>query len=265
MKRLRDEIDSTDPRLAEAARLVAEVPPLSESDVRAQRVRRALERTPSARRYGGWSLAFGVTLGVVGTAGAVVGVATWMNSGPASQGSAESSTAVDSGAVDSGAAHSGAVDSGAAHSGAADSGNGADSLGPDKRELEELEADVRSRKDVSPKHPAQSRTGTREAPQQESSSEASLSEARLMQQAVEALRGSGDADKAEGLLRQYRKSAASGQLDEEALALSIEVSMARKDGKAPAYARQYLAKYPSGKFAPLARRALSKDEGPSER
>jgi hypothetical protein len=86
-----------------------------------------------------------------------------------------------------------------------------------------------------------------------------------MQQAVEALRGSGDADKAEGLLRQYRKSAASGQLDEEALALSIEVSMARKDGKAPTYARQYLAKYPSGKFAPLARRALSKDEGPSER
>lgn len=86
-----------------------------------------------------------------------------------------------------------------------------------------------------------------------------------MQQAVEALRTSGDANKAESLLQEYRKSSSSGQLEEEALALSIEVSLARGDKKAPAYAKQYLAKYPTGKFAPLARRALSGAEAISPR
>lgn len=77
-----------------------------------------------------------------------------------------------------------------------------------------------------------------------------------MQKAVEALRGEKDADKAEQLLAKYRDAARNDQLAEEALALSIEIALLKNDPRAKEYGRKYLAKYPQGNFAPLARKAI---------
>ena len=83
-----------------------------------------------------------------------------------------------------------------------------------------------------------------------------LSEARLVKEAVEALRSGDDPEKAERLLSEYRKKSSSGHLDEEALALTIEVALAKKSPEAARHARLYLQKYPGGKFTPLAKGAL---------
>lgn len=277
MRRLRDEIDSPDPVVSQAARLVAQVAPLEESEVRAQRVRRALDRAPRARRFAGWSVAFGVTLGVVGTAGAVVGVVNWMSSRDGSEEAREPRRMVAQDGPQAARAMDDDGDVGSTGDGAKEAGAAATA----PRESQQPGLRNPSERPVSSEQVLEKPSGSRfaagraasrgdsnpsrvplpsEAPQ-----ETPLSEARLMQQAVEALRTSGDANKAEGLLREYRKTSTSGQLDEEALALSIEVSLARGDGKASTYARQYLAKYPSGKFAPLARKALSKAGTPASR
>jgi outer membrane biosynthesis protein TonB len=76
-------------------------------------------------------------------------------------------------------------------------------------------------------------------------------------EAVRALRKQGDAARAQALLDQYLKSNPHGALSEDALALSIEAAAARKDPRAADYARRYLARYPRGRFRPLAERALS--------
>jgi hypothetical protein len=49
----------------------------------------------------------------------------------------------------------------------------------------------------------------------------------------------------------------SGPLAEEALSLRIEAALALHDTRARALAEQYVARYPSGRYLALARRALS--------
>jgi hypothetical protein len=62
----------------------------------------------------------------------------------------------------------------------------------------------------------------------------------------------------QALLAQYLKSNPRGALAEDALALSIEAAVARKDARAADYARRYLARYPNGRFRVQAERALAR-------
>jgi hypothetical protein len=75
---------------------------------------------------------------------------------------------------------------------------------------------------------------------------------------VRALRKQGDPARAQALLDQYLKSNPRGALSEDALALSIEAAVARKDPRAAEYARRYLSRYPNGRFRAQAERALSR-------
>jgi hypothetical protein len=77
-------------------------------------------------------------------------------------------------------------------------------------------------------------------------------------EAVRALRKQGDPARAQALLDQYLKSNPRGALSEDALALSIEAAVARKDPRAADYARRYLTRYPNGRFRVQAERALAR-------
>lgn len=82
------------------------------------------------------------------------------------------------------------------------------------------------------------------------------SDAALVHGAVRELRNGGDPERASRLLEKYRAQNPSGVLAEEALALSIEAAAAKGDPDRKRLARQYLAKYPDGRFVAAARRAL---------
>jgi hypothetical protein len=69
-------------------------------------------------------------------------------------------------------------------------------------------------------------------------------------------RGSGDAKRVSQLVEQYRARQPQGVLQEEALILSIESAVARHAPNASALAREYLTRFPNGRFAVQARRAL---------
>lgn len=77
-------------------------------------------------------------------------------------------------------------------------------------------------------------------------------------EALRSLRKSGDPDRAQQLLDGYLRSHPKGALSEEALALAIEAALARRDPRAADYARQYLAKYPKGRFTKLSRSVLER-------
>lgn len=76
-------------------------------------------------------------------------------------------------------------------------------------------------------------------------------------EAVRALRKQGDAARAQAMLERYLRDNPRGVLAEDALALSIEAAVARKDPRAADYARRYLARYPNGRFRAQAERALT--------
>jgi hypothetical protein len=94
-----------------------------------------------------------------------------------------------------------------------------------------------------------------EAPSEETS-DASSTESALVHRAVQALRRDGDPALAARLLAESRKHSSSGPLAEEALSLQIEAASALGNGKARGFAREYLARYPSGRYASIARDAL---------
>jgi outer membrane protein assembly factor BamD (BamD/ComL family) len=79
--------------------------------------------------------------------------------------------------------------------------------------------------------------------------------AALMLQAMKA-RKAGDMARAASLLAEYRSKYPDGDLQEEALALSIEAAAARRDGAAQSFASEYLKRFPNGRFREQAERAL---------
>lgn len=79
----------------------------------------------------------------------------------------------------------------------------------------------------------------------------------LVMGAMRALRRENDAAKASRLLGDYRRTYATGPLDEEALALAIEAGLRLGDGSARAHARTYLDRYPRGRFTATAESALA--------
>ena len=93
---------------------------------------------------------------------------------------------------------------------------------------------------------------------QESSirSKATEADAELLVEAMRA-RSAGDAKRVSQLVGEYRAKHPQGVLQEEALILSIESAVARRAPSSGALAREYLSRYPSGRFAAQARRALA--------
>ena len=74
---------------------------------------------------------------------------------------------------------------------------------------------------------------------------------------MRALRVEHNPVRARGLLARYLAEHPSGNLAEEALALSIEAALAHHDVDVVALANRYLRLYPHGSFAALARQALA--------
>jgi len=83
-----------------------------------------------------------------------------------------------------------------------------------------------------------------------------LSDVARVHEAAKALRRDGDAERALQLLERSG-APVTGPLAEEALALRIEASVARGDGRQARLATAYLANYPKGRYRELAKRALS--------
>ncbi len=90
-----------------------------------------------------------------------------------------------------------------------------------------------------------------------SASSAAPEDPKRVMDAMYALRKERDPARAQALLEEHLKEHPHGALAEDALALTIEAAAARHDPKAKDYARRYLAKYPQGRFKPLATRVLS--------
>jgi hypothetical protein len=82
-----------------------------------------------------------------------------------------------------------------------------------------------------------------------------LSDVARVHEAAKALRHDGNAERALQLLE--HGAPVSGPLAEEALALRIEASVARGNGRQANLATAYLAHYPQGRYRELARKALS--------
>jgi len=75
-------------------------------------------------------------------------------------------------------------------------------------------------------------------------------------EAAKALRHEGDPERALQLLERPG-TRITGPLAEEALALRIEASVARGDGRQGKLAAAYLAQYPNGRYRELAKRVLA--------
>jgi len=234
MRPLRDSPDSADPDVAAAARLLLRVGPLARSRLTQRRVRQQLEsrhHQPVTRALRP-AVVVGVLCGLAATAGATWGVL-----------SAANSFQRESGVLDApvvppvGPAVPRRVESRAPPKTQASAEPAPQALPPAALPPHS------SARLVAPK-PAKA---TR-APAQ--------SEALLVHRAVKELRGGGDPERARQLLEQYRAANPSGELAEEALVLSIEAAVAKGDPDAQRLARQYLTRYPNGRFVAAARRVL---------
>lgn len=84
----------------------------------------------------------------------------------------------------------------------------------------------------------------------------------LVAEALRAMRQQDEPERAEELLRRYRTENPDGTLSEDALALSIEAAAGRDRARAARLAREYLAKYPDGRYRATAERALRLEASP---
>jgi hypothetical protein len=70
-------------------------------------------------------------------------------------------------------------------------------------------------------------------------------------------RRGGNTKQVEALATEYRQKHPQGVLEEEAFMLSIEAAMARRDPNARVLAREYLARFPAGRFRSQAAKAIT--------
>jgi hypothetical protein len=83
-------------------------------------------------------------------------------------------------------------------------------------------------------------------------------DAELLVEAMRA-RSAGDSQRVSELVNAYRAKHPRGVLQEEALILSIEAAASRRAPNAAALSREYLARFPRGRFAAQAKRVLAAD------
>jgi hypothetical protein len=83
-------------------------------------------------------------------------------------------------------------------------------------------------------------------------------DARLLVEAMR-LRKNGDSERVSKLVEEYRRKQPGGALQEEALTLAIESALARRDPNAAQLGREYLSRFPNGRFKAQAKRALASD------
>ena len=100
------------------------------------------------------------------------------------------------------------------------------------------------------------------APVVASAPEHEAHDSELVHRAVKALRVDGNPALAARLLEQDRIRNPSGPLAEEALSLRIEAALQLHDARARTLGKQYVARYPSGRYLRIARQALSEDTSP---
>jgi hypothetical protein len=83
------------------------------------------------------------------------------------------------------------------------------------------------------------------------------SDSELVVRAVQTLRRDHDPELASRLLEKYRTRNPAGVLAEEVLSLQVEAAVAGGDARARSFAREYLARYPDGRYRARASRALA--------
>ncbi len=249
MKPLREQAGSDDPVVARAAELLSRLGPTPESPARMRRIRRMLDR--SEKRFSLPLLrpvaVFGLATGLVATAGAAYGVARIVSSVTESKHDLKTaSPPMAATATGPKTPTRRVVDV-------------PETPLPETDELATPEAvavetpaegERSDRVDDNPQHRRRTRSSEPKRP--------SASEAKVVQQGLEALRKHKDPEKAAEHLDAYRKKHPNGTLAEEALALSVEAAAASGDPRAKKLAVQYLSRYPQGRFKDAARRALAK-------
>jgi hypothetical protein len=222
MKRLRD-IEQPSALEAKAQALVDAVEPLSASQSRMMRVRQRLDaprRAPLLRRLPALAIA-----GLVATFGASAFAAVRLY---------VASVAPQSEAVEIDAPAPAPTAPKRVHKG----------------EREPREADTRE-VEVEPRVRPRMRAKAQSTPQAELAADS-----ELIHRAVKALRRDNNPALAARLLEADRARAAKGPLAEEALSLRIEAAVALDNDAAPRLAREYLSRYPNGRYKGIAQRAL---------
>jgi hypothetical protein len=245
VKRLREEFDPTDPNEAYGAAILAKVPPLEPSTARQHRVRFAL-RSSKVRMALRLSPAVVAGIVILGATGASAMVARYFvrTHVQAHELMAPAADPGQSAPRPTGPAGRAARPTTPSIGTTPDSTDGALVASPAPEPMQ---------KDPAPlPRPAKTRIAL---PGAAAGTAAPAPGAALMIEAMQARR-SGDMARAARLLSEYRSKYPDGDLQEEALALSIEAAVARGDESARSFAAQYLKRYPGGRFHDQAERAL---------
>jgi hypothetical protein len=223
MKRL-SELPAQDGLTARAHALIRAVGPTPESEERMRRVRRSLDaRAPAPR----WVWRAALAFGLLGASAAAASSSVFSHVFGAQPALGERAPSVPTSATKGPRAHALAT---------------APSPPPTP---------------ASPSEPAMSPAPPALIPSQRLPAPrgAALSDVARVHEAAKALRHDADPERALQLLE--RGAPVTGPLAEEALALRIEASRARGDGRQAKLGAAYLAQYPSGRYRELAKQALS--------
>jgi hypothetical protein len=252
MKRLRD-TEPGSPLAAQAKSLLEAVEPLPDDMARMQRVRRAIEATEaggafarSPRRWPAFGVALAVGLFGASAFAAVRFVAEWRAAATPVPAVAPAVTA---------APH--APTRRAADEAVAEPVLAPQAVEPSPPETVPDESAARPRR--VPNRPERGAAAETEAPTGAAAADRELASphSALVHEALQALRHHQDPARAARLLESYAARAPEGPLAEEALSLRIEAAQALGDSRARALAGQYLQRYPSGRYVPVARAALA--------
>lgn len=233
MKRLREELDSTDPEVARMARLLRQTATPADSEARFHRVRRVLRgkrRRSLAPLVLRPAMVAAILIGALAIAAASPSVRSWV------QRTIEK--------VRARPAASAPVTSPAPAP-----------RPPAPVIVAPLPVEEPPRATPSPAAPKRPRPPAM-APRMATAPDPAVTieqargrlESRTLVSAVGALRGDHEPETAAMFLTYYMQRFPDGELAEEALALSVEVEVARRSGKAVAVADRYLARYPSGRY-----------------